>query len=374
MPSCDNSTPVLELTNLIEQDFSQQEQDKPVQSSVQPSGDGDQPECTAGQDQAGQPADTAPLDAPIDAPIDAPLDAPASGVLQGQAVICDKLSENTASESDMACYIEETINRVTMQMHECMRMEAAVKFKDMAERLDSFENLIEQKKAFDMRTQESLQACQNQLNLATTRLNSLNKEVQRLLAMSPENNEAESSAAESAEQQELTERVRAEVSRGCSDLESSLSKLKNEIIRLAATDSARKNRLDQLEVRLKEFSARQDALEKQMAGMEAEQSQGKAEGSTQQGIRSEDLDDLQGQIEENEIKTHDISLRLEALADTLDQCEQNDRLNAMHLSEMGERIARCEAVLSEDAMEQLAAKACARILREEIRLLKENGR
>ncbi len=365
MPSCDNSTPVLELTNLIERDFSEQEQDKPVP----PSGDVDQPECTAGQDQAGQPADTVPPDAPLDTP----LDAPASGVLQGQAVICDKLSENTASESDMACYIEETINKVTMQMHECMRMEVAVKFKDMAARMDSLENLIEQKKAFDMRTQESLQACQNQLNLATTRLNSLNKEVQRLLAMSPENNEADSSAAESAEQ-ELTERVRAEVSRGCSDLESSLSKLNNEIIRLAAMDSARKNRLDQLEGRLKEFSARQDALEKQMAGMEAEQSQGRAEGGTSHGIRPEDLDDLQGQIEENEIRTHDLSLRLEALADTLDQCEQNDRLNAMHLSEMGERIARCEAVLSEDALEQLAAKACARILREEIRLLRENGR
>lgn len=365
MPSCDNSTPVLELTNLIERDSGQQEQDKPVQQPVQPtlqqSGDGEQPECTAGQDQAGQPAETAPLD------------APGSGVLQGQAVICDKLSENTASESDMACYIEETINKVTMQMHECMRMEAAVKFKDMAARMDSLENLIEQKKAFDMRTQESLQACQNQLNLATTRLNSLNKEVQRLLAMSPENNEADSSATESAEQ-ELTERVRQEVSRGCSDLESSLSKLNNEIIRLAAMDSARKNRMDQLESSLKEFSARQDGLEKQMAAMEAEQSQGKAEGGTSQGIRSEDLDDIQGQIEENEIKTHDISLRLEALADMMDQCEQNDRLNAMHLSEMGERIAKCEAVLSEDALEQLAAKACARILREEIQALKENGR
>lgn len=366
MPSCDNSTPVLELTNLIERDTSQQEQAKPVQQPVQqpvqPSGDRDQPECAAGQDQAGQPADTAPLD------------APGSGVLQGQAVICDQLSENTASVSDMACYIEETINKVTMQMHECMRMEAAAKFKDMAARMESIENLIERKKAFDMRTQESLQACQNQLNLATTRLNSLNKEVQRLLAMSPENNEADSSAAESAEQQELTERIRAEVSRGCSDLESNLSKLNNDIIRLAAMDSARKNRLDQLEARLKEFSARQDGLEKQMAGIEAEQSQGKAEDGISRGIRTEDLDDIQGQIEENEIKTHDISLRLEALADMMDQCEQNDRLNAMHLSEMGERIARCEAALSEDALEQLAAKACARILREEIRLLKENGR
>ncbi len=351
MPSCDNSTPVLELTNLIGRDTSQQEQDKPVLPSVQP-------EYSAGRD--GLLSDTATLD------------APGSGVLQGQAVICDKMSENTESDSGMACYIEETINKVTMQMHECMRMEAAQKFKDIAARMDSLENLLEQKKAFDMRTQESLVACQNQLNLATTRLNSLNKEVQRLLAMSPENNEAAPNAAENTEQQELTERVRLEVSKGCSDLESSLSKVNDEIIRLAAMDSARKNRLDQLEGQLKEYSARQDALEKRLDA-QAGQGQGKQQG-TIPSVGSDALDDIQGQLEENESKTNDLSLRIEALADELDQCEQNDRLNAMHLSEMGERIAKCEAVLTEEALEQLAAKACARILREEIRLLKGEGR
>ncbi len=361
MPSCDNSTPVLELTNLIGRDASQQDQDKPVQ----PSGEEPAPEEASGQDQAGQLPGTAPLD------------APGSGVLQGQAVICDKMSENTASASGMACYIEESINKVTMQMHECMRMETAQKFKDIAARMDSLENLLEQKKAFDMRTQESLQACQNQLNLATTRLNSLNKEVQRLLAMSPENNEEDSRAGEETGQQEMAEKVRQEVSLACSDLDSSLSKLNNEIIRLAAMDSARKNRLDQLEEQLKEFSARQDGLEKRldaMQAMQAEPGSARPESAASPGISSDALDDIQGQLEENENRTHDNELRIEALADMVDQCEQNDRLNAMHLSEAGERIAKLEAVLTEEALEQLAAKACARILREEIQLLKGKGR
>ena len=138
-------------------------------------------------------------------------------------------------------------------------------------------------------------------------------------------------------------------------------------------DSARKNRLDQLEEQLKEFSARQDGLEKRLDAMQAEPDSARPESAASQGISSDALDDIQGQLEENENRTHDNELRIEALADMVDQCEQNDRLNAMHLSEMGERIARCEAVLSEDALEQLAAKACARILREEIRLLRGSG-
>lgn len=358
MPSCDNSTPVLELTNLITRDTSQQDQDKPVQ----PSGDDHAPEGGAEREQAGQLPDTAPAD------------TPGSGVLQGQAVICDKMPENTTSASGMACYIEESINKVTMQVHECMRMETAQQFKDIAARMDSFEKLLEQKKAFDMRTQESLMACQNQLNLATTRLNSLNKEVQRLLAMSPERNEADSSTGEGAGQQEMTEKVRQEVSLACTDLDSSLSKLNDEIIRLAAMDSARKNRLDQLENQLKEFSARQDGLEKRLDAMQAAPGSEKPKGSALPGVSPSVLDDIQGQMEENENRTHDNELRLEALADMVDQCEQNDRLNAMHLSETGERIAKLEAVLSEEALEQLAAKACARILREEIQLLKGKGR
>ncbi len=360
MPSCDNSTPVLELTNLIGRDMGRQEQDKPVQ---QPE-DVQQTDCAACQDQAVQPGTASD-------------DAAGPGVLQGQAVICDKISENTASQSGMACYIEETINKVTMQVHECMRMEAAQKFKELSARMDSLENVLDQKKAFDMRTQESLQACQNQLNLATTRLNSLNKEVQRLLAMSPENNEAESRADEGAVRQEMTERVREEVSGACSDLEGSLSKLNMEIIRLAAKDSARKARLDQLEAQLKEYSERQNAMIQRLDRMDAMQAaleKGQAEGTAIPGSLSSDLDDIQGQLEENEIKTSDLSLRIEALADSLDQQEQKGTQQALHISEMTARIEQCEASLSDDALEQLAAKACARILREEIRLLKEQGR
>ena len=368
MSSSDNSPPVIELTNLVERDNTerddtafQSEQERPVQ----PSAAEGHPE-NGTEVQADQSPDTCSSE------------EQQPGVLQGQAVLYDRISENVPSHCDMKNIIEDSINKATAQMHECLRTETGQALLNLSMRMDSLEKDLEKKQAADMRMQEAFQALQNQLNLATTRLNSLNKEVQRLLAMSSENNAAgtgaDNSAAESREQPELAENIREAVAGACADIQSSLSKAGEDIIRLAARDSAMQNRLDQFEDYLKEIQERQNTFDERLDALEAGQDNKQPEGPATPDSLSSYLDDIQEQTEENARKTSEISLRLEALADDVDRQEEKDSQKNLLLSQVAARLDECEAKLADDAVEQLAAKACARVLREEIRLLRGNGR
>lgn len=376
MSSSDNSppvtdSPVIELTNLIKRDNTegddtalQREQDKSVQLPAAE----EQPEYAA-EGQADEPPAT-----------DSP-EAQQPGVLQGQAVLYDKISEKAPSKCDMKGIIEDSINKALAQMHECLRTETGQDMLNLSMRIDSLEKNLETRQAQDMRMQEAFQALQNQLNLATTRLNSLNKEVQGLLAMSSENNAADNSPAEGREQPELAEGIRQAVSQACADIQSSLSKAGEDIISLEARDSAMQSRLDQFEDYLKEMHEMQSTFAERLDALQAEQDKRLAEGPDNPGSLSRYPGDIQEQAEDarkaddavNET-LNDALLRLEAIADAVDRLEEHDSQKSLLLSEVAARIELCEAKFADEAMEQLAAKACARVLREEIQLLKGSGK
>lgn len=265
------------------------------------------------------------------------------------------------------------------QIYEELRAELLQDVDAVASRLNSLEVHLNEKYAADARMSDMLQTYQNQLNLATTRLNSLNKEVQQLAIRQTEELEKSEKDGQCTPE-ELAARIHETVNAATTGLESGFRHLREEFEELIANGCAKQGRLAQIEDNLRFLSDRQNQLEYRLNEMEKHTSHdtldgtnrvpAEAQAETSAAEKAAGQDEDAGQAAALAARVQELE---QQLARQMLLQEEKEKAYSSQLAGLAARLEACEQTFTEKKLEQLVAGTCSRILREEILRLAQNS-
>ena len=270
------------------------------------------------------------------------------------------------------------------QIYEELRAELLQDVDAVASRLNSLEVHLNEKYAADARMSDMLQTYQNQLNLATTRLNSLNKEVQQLAIRQTEELEKSEKDGQCSPE-ELAARIHETVSAATTGLEDGFKHLREEFEELIANGCAKQGRLTQIEDNLRFLSDRLGQLEYRLNEMEKHTAHDTLDGAGRvpaeaQAETAQDKDSAAEKAagqDEAAVQAEALAARVQELEQQLARemllQEEKEKAYSSQLAGLAARLEACEQTFTEEKLEQLVAGTCSRILREEILRLAQNS-